>query len=85
MRLTKEEEEKLKKEDLLKMIRKKELEEQRKERKKKIERNTSLKLNREEMIIKVCQIIHSHIESAEKYIKNPTQGAMLFHEDNFRR
>ena len=68
-----------KKEDLLK-IRKKELNEKKKERKKKIEKDTTLKINREEMIANVCAIIQKHISAAEKFIKSPTQGALLFHD-----
>ncbi len=31
----------------------------------------------------ICSIIFSHIQAAEKYIIEPTQGALLFHEKNF--
>jgi hypothetical protein len=33
----------------------------------------------------VCSIIVKHIDAAEKFITIPTQGAMLFHEENFVR
>ena len=34
-----------------------------------------LRLNREQSMINVCEIIFKHIEAAEKYIINPTEGA----------
>jgi len=42
-----------------------------------------LRLNREQSMINVCEIIFKHIEAAEKYIINPTEGAQLFHENHF--
>ena len=35
------------------------------------------------MINNVSSIIFKHIEAAEKFIIRPTEGALLFHEDNF--
>ena len=33
----------------------------------------------------VCQIIFKHIEAAQKFIEQPTEAALLFHEHNFLR
>lgn len=35
------------------------------------------------MIVNVCTILFKHIEAAEKFIIQPTEGALLFHEHNF--
>lgn len=35
------------------------------------------------MINMVSSIIFKHIEAAERYIEEPTQAALLFHEHNF--
>ena len=64
-------------------MRKKELQQKAKERKEKLDQDTNLKLNRDQTIINVCQIIYKHIEAAENYIEMPTQAALLFHEHNF--
>lgn len=44
-----------------------------------------LKNNREKMMKNVCQIIYNHIISAEKYVKSPTVGALLFDERHYGR
>ncbi|CDW84264.1 cyclin-y-like protein [Stylonychia lemnae] len=82
-RLTKRTENKLKQEDL--NIRKYELQQKAKERKQKLDKDNFLKITREQMMTNVCQIIFKHIEAAQKFIENPTEAAMLFHENNFTR
>lgn len=37
------------------------------------------------MMTNVSQIIANHIDAAEMYITQPTQAALLFHENNFIR
>lgn len=37
------------------------------------------------MMTNVCEIIYKHIEAAEKFIEQPTEAALLFHENNFIR
>lgn len=35
------------------------------------------------MIYNVCSVIYRHILAAEHFIPKPTEGALLFHENNF--
>jgi hypothetical protein len=53
-------------------LRKIELQQKAKERKERLEQDNFLKLNRDQMINNVCQIIFKHIEAAEAYIETPT-------------
>mmetsp|Transcript_45174 Transcript_45174/g.32990 ORF Transcript_45174/g.32990 Transcript_45174/m.32990 type:complete len:425 (-) Transcript_45174:221-1495(-) len=72
------------KEELAKQ-RKKELMEKKQERTNKIKKDETLKTNRDQMIGNVCSIIIKHIEAAEKFIKKPTDAALIFEEKNFLR
>jgi len=47
--------------------------------------NENLKLNREQLCTNVGQILHAHIQEAERLIPKATEGAKLFHEYNFQR
>lgn len=47
--------------------------------------NENLKLNREQLCINVAQMIHHHIQEAERLIPRSSEGAKLFHEHNFVR
>ena len=60
------------------------LEEKKKERISKMEQDTLYKYNRDEMINRVSKIMLQHILYHESKIKQPSEGAMLFHENNFR-
>lgn len=82
-RLSKKQVEKLQREDL--NLRKEELKQKAYERKMKLDRDNFLKINREQMMTNVCQIIFKHIEAAQKFIEKPTEAALLFHENNFIR
>ena len=53
-------------------MRKKELKQKAKERKEKLDQDNFLKINRDQMITNVSQIIFKHIEAAETYIEQPT-------------
>jgi len=57
----------------------------RSQRKRLIEDDNYLKENRDKMMKNVCSIVHKHIETAERVIKVPTEGALLFHDQNFVR
>jgi len=53
-------------------MRKQELQQKAQERKKKLDKDNFLKINRDQMITNVCQLIFKHIEAAETYIVEPT-------------
>lgn len=55
------------------------------ERKKKYAQDNNLRLTRDQMMTKVCEIIFRHIEAAELHIQKPTEAALLFHDSNFSR
>lgn len=59
------------KEDMQQM-RRAEMQQKAKERKQRLDNDDFLKLNRDQMINNVCQVIFKHIEAAETYIEEPT-------------
>ena len=61
------------------------MEQKTQQRKQRLDADNFLKMNREQMMTNVCQIMFNHIEAAERYIEEPTQAALLFHENNFLR
>ena len=75
----------VKKEPVQYEMRKKELMEKTQKRKQKLDNDSFLKINREQMLTNVSQIVFNHIEAAEEHIKAPTFAALLFHENNFIR
>lgn len=72
-------------EDPKERLRREEIAKKKTERRMKLRDDNYLKENRERMMQNVCQIIYAHIQAAEKFIKKPTNGALLFDEGNYGR
>jgi hypothetical protein len=46
--------------------------------------NEEMAHSRDDLMQKVCHIIMLHINAAEHLIPKPTEGACLFHNQNFK-
>jgi len=49
-----------------------------------LNQNEEMTQTRDELMQKVCHIIYLHIAAAEHLIPKPTEGACLFHNQNFK-